>query len=91
MVDEFRINYSYRNNAEQIINALKAKYEVTQDCTGTLYCGITLKWNYTVKILDISIPGYVTDALHKLQNPIPSRPHNYPHQCSPPNYVSTTP
>ena len=42
-------------------------------------------------MLDISMPGYVKEALHKFQYPTPSQHQHSPHQWNPPNYVSTSP
>ena len=74
-----------------LIHALQEKYEITQDWTESLYSGITLNWDYEAGILDISIPGYVKEALHKFQQPTLSLPHQLPHQLNPPNYGSTAP
>ena len=62
-----------------------------QDCTRSLYSGITLNWDYKSGILDIYMPCYVKEALHKFQHPTPSRPQHSPHQWNPPNYGSTAP
>ena len=37
----------------------------------------------------VSIPNYVTKALHKFQNPTPKRAQYAPHQWTRPNYGST--
>ena len=50
-----------------------------------------MKWNYTVRQLDISIPGYVKDSLQNFQHPTPTRPQHLPHQWTAPNYRSTAP
>ena len=65
VVDNFGIKYTHKKDMYHLISSLQAKYEVTQDWTGGLYCGIKLKWDYKKRQLDISIPGYVKDALHK--------------------------
>ena len=49
VVDEFGIKYRHRKDADHLISALQAKYEVNQDLTGGLYCGIKLKWNYKTR------------------------------------------
>ena len=56
----------------RLIHALQEKYEITQDWTGSLYSGITLNWDYKADILDISMPKYVKEVLHKFQHPTPS-------------------
>ena len=74
-----------------LIHALQEKYDITQDWTGSLYSGIIMNWYYKPGILDISMSGYVKEALHKFQQPTTSRPCHYPHQCNPPNYSTTSP
>ena len=45
VVDNFGINYTHKKYVDHLISDLQAKYEVTQDWTGEIYCGIKLKWN----------------------------------------------
>ena len=42
-VDNFGIKYTHKKDVDHLISSLQAKYEVTQDWTGVLYCGIKLK------------------------------------------------
>ena len=44
VVDNFCIRYINKKYADYLISALQSIYEVTQGCTGVIYCGITLKW-----------------------------------------------
>jgi hypothetical protein len=53
---------------------------------GGLYCGITLHWNYDDKYVDLSMPGYIKEALHKFQHPLPKRPQYAPHNWTVPAY-----
>ena len=46
VVDNFVIKYTHKKDADHLISALQAKYDVTQDWIGGLYCGIKLKWYY---------------------------------------------
>ena len=80
VVDDFGIKYTHKKDSDHLISALQAEYDLTQDWTGGLYCGITLKWDYKKIQLEISMPGYVKDALHKLQQPNRTRPQNSPHK-----------
>ena len=88
-MDDSGIRYRNKKYVDHLISDLQAKYEVTQDCTGGLYCGIKLKWYYKAQKLDISMPGYVKDKLHKFQHPTPTRPQHSPHQWTSPKYEST--
>ena len=45
--------YQRREDAQQLINALQEKYEITQDFTGSIYSGIKLNWDYKDGILNL--------------------------------------
>ena len=79
VVDDFGIKCIHKKDADHLISAFQSKYEVAQDWTGGLYCGIKLKWDYKTRKMDISIPGYVKEAIHKFQQPTPTRPQHSPH------------
>ena len=91
VVDEFGIKYKRKEDEMHIIHALQEIYDITKYWTGSLYSGTTLNWDYKAGILDISMAGYIKEALHKFQHPTPRRPHNSPHQWNPPNYSSAAP
>ena len=66
------------------------KYEVTQDWSDILYCGITLMLNYKAQLIDISMPRYVTDESHKFQPPTPMVVQYQPHQWNKSTYCAAT-
>ena len=41
---------------------------------------LTLKWNYTNRTVDMSMPKYVPAALHKLQHKAPEKPKESSHR-----------
>jgi hypothetical protein len=86
VVDDFGVQYVGKEHAQHLIDALEAEYTVSKDWTGGLYCGITLKWNYVSKHVDLSMPGYIKDTLHKFQHPLPKRPQYAPHHWIIPAY-----
>jgi hypothetical protein len=86
VVDDFGVQYVGKEHAQHLIDALETNYTVSKDCTGGLYCGITLKWDYMKKHVDLSMPGYIKDALHKFQHPKPKRPQYAPHNLTVPAY-----
>jgi hypothetical protein len=45
---------------------------------GSDYGGLKLDWDYNNKTVYLSMPGYIKDALHKLQHPKPARPEHAP-------------
>ena len=91
VVNNFGKKHKIKEDIMHLMNALQEKYENTQYWTGSLYSGITLNWDHKAGILDISMPGYVKEALHKFQHPNPSLPQNYPHQWNPLNHGSKAP
>jgi hypothetical protein len=86
VVDDFGVQYVGKEHAQHLIDALETNYTVSKDWTGGLYCGITLKWDYSKKHVDLSMPGYIKDALHKFQHPLPKRPQHAPYNWTVPDY-----
>jgi hypothetical protein len=79
IVDDFTVKYVDKHHAEHLRNALLRTYELTTDCTATVYSRMTLKWDNNKRICDISMPGYVSNVLSKSQHNPPST-HNIPRQ-----------
>ena len=65
------------------MNALKEHYELSIDYKGELYCGITLKWNYEKRYVDISMTGYVKKQLLKYKHPKPKKTAHTPWEPTP--------
>jgi hypothetical protein len=87
VVDDFGIEYEQKKHATHLIDALKQHYEaVSEDWMGTLFCGITLAWDYNKRTVDLSMPGNISQALHKFQGPPPKTPQHAPHQHNAPQY-----
>jgi hypothetical protein len=86
VVDDFGVRYEGQANAHHLINALEKNYTVSKDWTGGLYCGITLHWDYLLKHVDLSMPGYITSMLHKYQHPTSNRPQYAQHIWMEPAY-----
>ena len=51
-----------------------------------MLCGITLKWDYEKKTVDISMPNYFNKALAHLQHPPLIKPQHSPHPYNAPIY-----
>jgi hypothetical protein len=85
-VDNFGVQYVGAEHAQHLIAALENDYTVSKYWTGSLYCGITLNWDYAIKHVDLSMPGYIKDALHKFQHPLPKSPQYSPHNWTVPAY-----
>ena len=89
-VDDFGIKYVGKENAEHLEKILKLKYKITTDWTGSTYLGLTLKWDYDARTVDISMPGYIERALVRFQHPTPTRPQHSPHAWTAPHYGAPT-
>jgi hypothetical protein len=89
VVDDFGIKYLGKENAEHLLNALKEHYAVTEDWAGKLYCGISLDCNYDNRTVDLSIPGYIANALQKFQHKPPEGPQHAPYPARTPQYGAT--
>ena len=69
VVDDFGVGYDGNEHALHLLQTLRLYHEaVSVDWTGTLYCGITLKWNYLNRTCELSMPGYVEQALKKFDH-----------------------
>jgi hypothetical protein len=86
VVDEFSVKYMGKDNAHHLRNALLRHYEITTDWGGTLYSGMTLKWDYKQRTCDISMPGYITNVLKKFQHDAPKHPQHTPSKYVTPIY-----
>ncbi len=86
VVDDFGVQYVGRQHVDHLIAAIEEHYEFSKDWAGELYCGITIKWDYTNRTVDLSMPGYVQAMLHKYQHPAPPRLQHAPHASATPNY-----
>ena len=56
VVENFGVKYVGKDTADHIIQALKNLYTIFIDWTGSLYCGLTINWDYDKRICDISMP-----------------------------------
>ena len=86
VVDDFGVKYVGRQHADHLLHALLSEYKVTTDWGGTLYLGITFKWDYQHGTVDLSMPGYIERALKKFKHPKPYRPEHAPYDWTVPVY-----
>jgi len=86
VVDDFGVKYVGKEHAEHLMEALKEHYEVSEDWTGSKYCGLTLKWDHKRRKVHLSMPGYIKRALKRFHHKSPARPQNSPYPHIPPKY-----
>ena len=66
VVDDSGVKYIGKEHVDHLIQCLHNHYqEVEIDWAGQRFCGIHLNWDYTDHTCDLSMPGYVEQALHK--------------------------
>jgi hypothetical protein len=90
VVDDFGVKYVGREHAEHLMECIKKNYNISSDCNGSAYCGLTLEWDYKNRTVDLSMPGYIKAALHKYQHVAPTCPEHAPHTWNPPIYGAKT-
>ena len=73
-VDDFSVKYFSKADADHLLDSLRANFKLSVDWAGTDYCGLSIKWNYDEKYVDISTPGYIEACLERLQHPKPACP-----------------
>jgi endonuclease I len=89
-MDDFGIKCIGKQHANHLLNAIHQKCQLTCDWDGSLFCGISLKWDHTNGTVNLSMPGYVERAPHKFQHPTPHRPEHLSHAWNEPIYSKNT-
>jgi hypothetical protein len=74
IVDDVAVKYMGKQHADHLRNALLQIYELTNYWESKVYSGMSLKWDYKNITCDISMPGYVSNVLRKLQYDAPKHP-----------------
>jgi hypothetical protein len=86
VVDDLGVKYVGKEHALHLLKALHHLYTVTEDWDGTLFSGLTIKWNYAKKHVDISMPNYIPAMLHKFQHTKAAKDQGAPHTWTTPTY-----
>ena len=90
-VDHFGIKYIGAHNLEHLFNTLRKNYEIVEDRTGSLYCGIKLEWDYNARHVDLrTMPTYVQKQLTRYAHPPPKKPQHCPYSPNPIIFGSKT-
>jgi len=86
VVNDFGVKYVGKEHADHFIQCLQQEtYKLTEDWAGDLYCGISLRWDYEKRLLDISMPGYIKKQLLKYEH-IMQRFQHCPYSPEPKRY-----
>ena len=87
VVDDFGVKYIGKEHADHLIQCLRNHYqEVDINWNGNRFCGVHLDWDYNQRTCSLSMPGYVTNALHKFQHPPPKKAQDSPYPATAKQY-----
>ena len=86
IVDDFGVKYVGKEHVDHLIGALEEHYEITKDWDGLKYAGINMDWDYTKRIVHLSMPNYVANALQRFNHEFPKKPQHQPHKHAVPAY-----
>ena len=87
VVDDFGVQYIGKEHADHLIQCLHNHYqEVDINWNGKRFCSVHLDWDYDKCTCSLSMPGYVTNALHKFQHPKPNKVQDSPYPATAKQY-----
>ena len=73
-----------KKHIDYLLTSLRKHYsKVTVDCSGSLYAGITLEWNYKERWLDTCMPNYINKLRQHFNHREPSKPDHSPYKAPP--------
>ena len=71
VVDDFGVKYVGKKHADHLLKVLHKYYKTSTDWKGSLYCGVSLNWNYNELYVDISMPGYIDKVRQRFNHEMP--------------------
>ena len=86
VLDDFWIKSTSDSATSHLLQALRDKYQITVDPSGTKFLGFILYWDYSARKVYLSMPNYVQHALQKLQHSLPTHLQHAPHRHNKPVY-----
>ena len=86
IVDNFGVQYTGRQHAENLLVVLQESYKLTTDWEGTKFAGIDLKWVYNKRICRCTMDGYITKVRNQFGHLNPTKPQQSPHKYFPITY-----
>jgi hypothetical protein len=86
VVNDFGVQYFCKEDADHLINAIKANCPVKVDWTGSKYIGIDLDWDYEKEEVKLSMKYYVKKALKEYQHKAPTKPFDAPTKYHKPEF-----
>ncbi len=91
VVDDFGIKYNGVENLNHLLDTLRSLYDITLDMKGSKYIGININHDKEKKIITLSMPGYIKNALARFGIQKTSRDTNSPIIYTPVIYGASQP
>ena len=79
VVDDFGVKYINKTDVDHLTSVLSQDYKIDTDWDGTRYLGLTLDWDYKLRKVHLSMPGYIKKALIRFGHTPPDKPQLQPH------------
>jgi hypothetical protein len=80
VVNNFGVKYIREEHAQHLLQMVQNYYTCSFEKEGERYCGLTIKWDYAGKKVQLLMSSYVEKALKCFQHPPPIVPQDQPHQ-----------
>jgi hypothetical protein len=88
-MDDFGIEYVSHKHAKNLASILSKHYRCSHDWDRQRYLGMNLDWDYTGRVIHVSILDYVPEALERFQHRPPRTPQHQPYPHIKPTYSAT--
>ena len=89
VVDNFGVKSINKTDVDHLISVLSQDYEIDTDWDGTRNLGLTLDWDYKLRKVHLSMPGYIKKAFIRFGHIPPDKPQLQPHPHTVPTYGAT--
>jgi hypothetical protein len=80
IVDDFSIQYTGKDHAQHLLDALRKSYVVTTNWSGTKFAGINIKWDCTNRTCQTGMASYINNVCNGYSHPTPAKPVHSPHK-----------
>jgi hypothetical protein len=89
VVDDFGMKYINKTDVNHLTSVLSQDYKIDTDLMGTRYLGLTLDWDYKLRKVHLSMPGYIKKACIRFGHTPLNKPQMQPHPHTLPTYGAT--
>ncbi len=83
VVNDFGVKFVNKADVDHLIASIKKTYTLTEDWTGSLYCGIMLEWDYVGCTVNILMPRYIKMKLQEYEHIMPPKLQTCPYLPEP--------